>query len=244
MRALVSSWCCLALLLTGAGCASEGEEPASARPADTAGTTDAPRRAFFHENRPYRLQNSLRGLELAVARGFEWIDIDSNHCWDDRRRARVALATHWARVRGDHFRDPEGRIPDDARWSDLTLTEARRLVTDDAEPYRVLTMVEIVRAAARVGLDGIEWEVKGGTGFERPALYRPVLAAAERLGLGIVVKTLRNVGGEAAALRRLAAAKQAGATTMLLNHDDDAVRIDADRAAYVDYVRGDWVDAA
>lgn len=243
MRVLLSAWCCLVLLLATTGCASESSEPASARSAAAAGTTDAPRRAFFHENRPYRLQNSLRGLQLAVARGYEWIDIDSNHCWDDGRRRHVALATHWARIRGDHFQDPEGRIPTDAKWADLTLAEARRLVTDDAEPYRVLTMVEIVRAAARVGLTGIEWEVKSGAGFEHPAVYRPVLAAADRVGLAIVVKTLRNVGGEAAALRRLAAAKEAGATTMLLNHDDDAVRIDADRASYVDYVRGDWVDA-
>ena len=244
MRTLLPAWCSLVLLLGAAGCASDSAEaPRAERLGSTIATADAPRRPFFHEYRPYRLQNSARGLRLAVERGYEWIDIDSNYCWDDARRDLVPLATHWARIRGDHFADPSDRIPADARWSGLTLGEARRLVTDDVPPYRVLTMVEVVRTAARVGLTGIEWEVKGGEGFERPALYRQVLAAADRVGVEIVVKTLRNVGGEAAALRRLAAAKQAGATTMLLNHDDDDVRIDAARASYVDYVRGDWVDA-
>lgn len=240
----------LAALLVGAGCGSGPDGPTgpgSGQPSATAAheagtTTDAPRHDFFHEGHPYRLQNSVRGLRRAVELGYEWIDIDSNYCRAGEGPVPlVPLATHWQRIRGDHFRDPAGRVPDDARWSDLTLAEARRLRTDDPEPYRVLTMVEIVRAAARTGLRGIEWEVKGGAGFEEPAPYREVLAAAEEAGVEIIVKTLRNVGGEAAALRRLAAAKRAGATTMLLNRVGGPVRIDADRASYVDHVRGEWV---
>lgn len=205
-------------------------------------TRSAPPRAFYHQSNPYRLQNSVRGLREAVAAGLKWTDVDSNYCWDDAGTTRIPLAVHWSHIRGDRFRDPLLQVPDDSRWADLALTTARRLRTDDPQPYRVLTMIEMVRAAARYGLVGIEWEVKDGVGFESSAMYRPVLRVAAAVGVKVVVKTLRNLGGDAAALRRLWAAKKAGATTMLLNHDTTPVRITAARGTYVNYVRGPWTD--
>jgi hypothetical protein len=64
------------------------------------------------------------------------------------------------------------------------------------------------------------------------------LATAADVGIEINVKTSDNIGGAEAALRRLRAAKRAGATTMLLSHR--TVRITRAQARYVDYVRGDW----
>lgn len=223
----------LALLLTCAlaGCNSDTPTASSVRPEDA-----APPREVFHEDQPYRLQNSFRGLRLAVQTDT-WIDIDSNYCWDSARRHRIPLATHWPYIRGDHFTDPAGRVSPDAAFDDLTLPEVRRLRSTDSAPYRISTMEEMVREAARIGLKGIEWEVKGGTAFERPAIYRQVLAAAAEVGIEINVKTLANLGGKKAALRRMKAAKRAGATTLLLNRGPRPAQITDAESRYIDYVR-------
>jgi hypothetical protein len=218
-----------ALLLAGCGIGS-ADEPSSR-------TQDAPTRGAFHETHPYRLSNSFRGLQLAAEAGT-WIDIDTNYCWDSARRHRIPIATHWPRIGFDEFADPTGRVETGAAFADLTLPEVRRLRSNDPEPYRISTMEEMVREAARIGLTGIEWEVKGGKAFERSAIYRPVLATARHVGVEINVKTSDNIGGENAALRRLRAAHRAGATTMLLGHR--AVVITTAESRYVDYVRGSW----
>ncbi|WP_344147994.1 hypothetical protein [Nocardioides koreensis] len=225
----------LAGALTGCDVGLAAHEPGGT----SVRTQVAPSRGAFHENQPYRLQNSFRGLRLA-ARAGTWIDIDSNYCWDTARRHRIPLATHWPHIGADHFTDPAGRIDPDAAFADLTLPEVRRLRSTDPVPYRISTMEEMVREAARIGVPGIEWEVKGGTAFERPATYRGVLAAAAEAGIEVNVKTLTNIGGTKAALRRLRAAARAGATTMLLNHSARPVRITAAESRYVDYVRGPW----
>ncbi len=226
------------LLLTCAlaGCRfGASDEPG----ASSVRTEDAPVRGAFHENRPYRLQNSFRGLRLAV-RTDTWIDIDSNYCWDSTRRHRIPIATHWPSIDHERFTDPTGRIQPDTAFADLTLPEVRRLRSTDPVPYRIYTMEEMVREAARVGLTGIEWEVKGGKAFERPATYRRVLTAAAEVGVEINVKTLANIGGTKVALRRLRAAHRAGAVTMLHYHSTPPVRITAAESRYVDYVRGPW----
>jgi hypothetical protein len=205
-------------------------------------TQDAASRDAFHVS-PYRLENSFRGLRMAAVEGH-WIDVDSNYCWDADRRHRIALATHWPRTGPDHFVDPAGLVGPYAAFADLTLPEVRRLRSTDASPFRIHTMEEMVREAARLDVAGIEWEVKGGSAFERPSLYRPVLATAARVGIEINVKTLTTIGGTKAALRRLEAAKRAGATTMLLNHRDRPVPITPRRSHYVDYVRGPWAGRA
>lgn len=228
----------MSLLLTGAlsGC---GAGTAAHEPAGTAvRTEDAPSRGAFHAA-PYRLENSFRGLRLAAKSG-RWIDIDSNYCWDSARRHRIPIATHWPHIGADQFTDPAGRINPDAAFADLTLPEVRRLRSTDPVPYRISTMQEMVREAARLGVAGIEWEIKGGTAFERPAIYSQVLATAAEAGIEVNVKTLTNIGGTKAALRRLKAASRAGAATMLLNHTAVPVRITAAESRYVDYVRGPW----
>lgn len=222
------------LTLALAGCSispSVDGPPASVRADDV-----APPREVFHEDSPYRLQNSKRGLRLA-ARTATWIDIDSNYCWDAARRHRVPVATHWPYLDRERFNDPLGLVSPDAALADLTLPEVRRLRSDDPVPYRILTMVEMVRAAARLGLEGIEWEVKGGPAFERPRTYSRVLEAANDVGIAINVKTLVHIGGRDAALRRLRAAKRAGAVTMLIRRGDEPARITEAQSRYIDFVR-------
>ena len=118
------------------------------------------------------------------------------------------------------------------RWIDID----SQYCWDAARQHRV--PIATPSGAARHGLKGIEWEVKGGQAFERPAIYRPVLATARQVGVRINVKTSDNVGGEQAALGRLRAAHRAGATTMLISHR--TVLITKARSRYVDYVRGPW----
>jgi hypothetical protein len=221
-----------ALLCALAGCGiGSADEAASSR------TRDAPTRGAFHETDPYRVSNSFRGLALAAESGG-WIDIDAQYCWNAARRHRIPIATHWPRIGYDEFVDPTGRVAPGSAFADLTLPEVRRLRSNDPAPYRISTMEEMVRGAARHGLEGIEWEVKGGQAFERPAIYRPVLATARQVGIRINVKTSDNLGGVQAALRRLKAAHRAGATTMLLSHR--TALITKARSRYVDYVRGPW----
>lgn len=222
----------LAFALAGCTTGPPADEPqASVRAEDV-----DPSREVFHENRPYRLQNSLRGLRLA-ARTTDWIDIDSTYCWDAARRHRVPIAAHWPRLDRERFADPRGRVSPDAVFADLTLPEVRRLRSGDPVPYRVSTMEEMVRAAAGLGLTGIEWEVKGGRAFERPGTYLRVLDVADEVGIEVNVKTLAHIGGRAAALRRLHAAKRAGAVTMLLGRGSDPPRITESESRYIDFVR-------
>ncbi len=203
--------------------------------------TRPPERRTYHRvgSQPYRFENSFRGLAYAVDHGYDWIDLDSNYCWDDARQRRVPLATHWPRIDKEGF-DPADDLPAATTWADLTLGEVRRLVTADTPPYRVRTMEEMVRRAAALGLSGVEWEVKPGPAFERPEIYRDVLRAARRAGVAIDVKTVHGLGGTAASFARLRAAKRAGATTMLVNTGDRPVRLTPDQERYVDYVRGPW----
>ncbi len=222
----------LALALAGCSTSPPVDGPLASVRADDI----APPREVFHEDSPYRLQNSMRGLRLA-ARTATWIDIDSNYCWDAARRQRVPVATHWPYVHRERFDDPSGRVSPDAAFADLTIPEVRRLRSDDPEPYRILTMVEMVRAAARLGLEGIEWEVKGGPAFERPSTYSRVLETANDVGIAINVKTLVHIGGKNAALRRLRAAKRAGAVTMLIRRGDQPAQITDSQSRYIDFVR-------
>ena len=223
----------LTLALAGCSISRSVDEP----PASSVRAGDvAPPREVFHEDSPYRLQNSMRGLRVA-ARTASWIDIDSNYCWDAARRHRVPVATHWPRADRERFNDPLGLVSPDAVFADLTLPEVRRLRSSDPVPYRISTMVEMVRAAARVGLEGIEWEVKGGAAFERPSTYSRVLDVASEVGIAINVKTLVHIGGRDAALRRLRAAKQAGAVTMLLRRGDQPAQITDSQSRYIDFVR-------
>lgn len=225
----------LLIVALAAGCSTS---PSVDKPAASSVRAEdvAPPREVFHENNPYRLQNSIRGLRLA-AQTATWIDIDSNYCWDAARRHRVPIATHWPRVDRERFNDPLGLVSLGAAFADLTLPEVRRLRSSDPVPYRISTMVEMVRAAARVGLKGIEWEVKGGPAFERPSTYRRVLDAANKVGIAINVKTLAHIGGRDAALRRLRAAKRAGAVTMLLKRGDRPAQITHSQSHYIDFVR-------
>lgn len=221
----------------GADGTQDPSRDASSTGAD--GTRTAPARERYHRElgQPYRFENSPRGLRYAHRHGYAWIDIDSIHTRADAGGRPVPLATHWPRIDKEGF-DPDGRYPPETRWTDLSLDQVRVLRTADEPPYRILTMVEMVREAARVGLTGIEWEIKDGDAFARAATYRPVLRAAARWGIEIEVKTIHRRSDPERSLARLRAAKEAGATTMLLNLTDRPIELTTAQQQYVDLVRG------
>lgn len=235
----------LVTLIAG-GCSTADGDPES-RPApggpvasDPQTEDDPPRKRFHREKgQTYRFENSFRGLDYARAHDYAWIDIDANYCRADQGTGRIPIATHWSKIDTEGF-DPAGLFSADTRWSDLTLSQVRGLRTNETPAYRIHTMVEMVRYAARIGLEGIEWEVKSGVAFERVATYREVLRVAREVGLQIEVKTIHGLGGKKASLARLRAAKQAGAATMLLNTDKQPVVLTRDQEAFIDYVRGTW----
>lgn len=208
-------------------------------------TRQAPPRRRYHRGpgQPYRFENSERGLAFARARGYEWIDIDCNYArgrlGDGRWAPVVPIATHWDEIDTEGF-DPEGRYPAGTRWRDLTWAQVRALRTADRPPYRVLRMDQMVRAVARAGFTGMEWEAKTGPAFEDPRTYLPILALARRLGLRIEVKTLYGLGGVEASYRRLRAAKLAGAFTMLIKPPGRPVVVPSAQQRYIDVVRGPW----
>lgn len=218
------------------------EPTAPTPPVDDPLTQKASNRKRYHrlDGQSYRFENSRRGLDYAAAHGYLWIDIDTNYCLDDTRSRQVPIATHWRKLDTEGF-DPGGRYPPDTRWSDLTLSQVRELRSADDPPYRLVTMVDMVRYAAKVGLEGIEWEVKAGRGFEKVETYREVLRVARELGITIEVKTLYALGGAKASLRRLRAAKQAGATTMLIvTRKQPRILLNPAHETFIDYVRGKW----
>lgn len=220
-------------------------EPPTAEPTgpvDDVKTRNASTRKRFHRlsGQTYRFENSYRGLDYAAAHGYRWIDIDTNYCLDDTRTRRIPIATHWRHLDTERF-DPGGRYPPATVWSDLTFSQVRELRSADDPPYELVRMVDMVRYAAQVGMEGIEWEVKAGVGFERVETYREVLRVARRLGIAIEVKTLYELGGAKASLRRLRAAKQAGATTMLIvTRKQPRILLSPGHETFVDYVRGKW----
>ncbi|WP_182378944.1 hypothetical protein [Nocardioides sp. WS12] len=211
-------------------------------PVDDPRTQKASNRKRYHRlsGQSYRFENSYRGLDYAAAHGYLWIDIDTNYCFDDTRTRAIPIATHWRNVDTEGF-DPGGRYPPGTRWSDLTISQVRELRTADKRPYELVKMVDMVRYAARVGMEGIEWEVKAGAAFEKVETYRAVLQVARKLGITIEVKTLYALGGAKASLRRLRAAKLAGATTMLIvTRKQPRILLSPDHETFIDYVRGKW----
>lgn len=203
-------------------------------------TQNYPNHRFFHKSgsQQYRFENSFRGILYAVRNKFAWIDIDSNWCWSDDRKTRIALAVHWGTIGGDKFHDPQGEFGPDTKWRDLTLSEAKRLVTPEGTHVR--TMIEMLDNAKKRGLKGIEWELKGGPW---PVdVFLPVLQHAKALKIQVWIKTLVEIKG---AFNRLQHAKAAVISvgwgkTVLLNHEQTPVRLAVTQRAYIDYVHGKW----
>lgn len=124
-------------------------------PTPTATTKRVPPRHVFHvqKGQPYHLEDSLRGIRLAVARLFKWIDLDCHKTADG-----VLIITHWPAPSHEGFADPAGKvIVRGKQWSDLTWAEVEVLRTKDG--YRVQRADVAVPYALSKGIQ-VELELK------------------------------------------------------------------------------------
>ncbi len=187
---------------------------------------------FFHGTN-YRFANSLQGLKHA-SKNQKAIDLDVNITKDG-----VAVNTHWADVlqRGG-FYDPKGKLPKNARVSQLTAAEVFRLRSKDG--YRIRSMKYMLRKAAKLGVR-VEYEAKGSKPFEYGKGGLKTFVDAKKISdaarTQVFVKTISTTSG---AMERLKAAHRAGFTTVLLPRGP----VPKSWRPYIDYVRGPvkWVN--
>jgi LysM repeat protein len=189
-------------------------------------------RSFYHADN-YRFGNSVKGLKHA-ARHQKAIDLDVNITKDG-----VPVNTHWADVlkRGGFF-DPKGKIPKNARVSELTAKEVFRLRSKDG--HRIHSMKYMLRRAAKLGVR-VEYEAKGSKPFEYGKGGLKHFVDAKKIssaaGTRVFMKTISTTPG---AMARLKAAHRAGLTTVLLPRGP----VPKSWRPYIDYVRGPikWVN--
>lgn len=200
-------------------------------------TGPVPRRwRGFQHLTPYHRGNSIRGLQRAVRRGRDSVDLDFRVTRDG-----VVVNTHWPRPLAHGFIDPTGKLATHARIEDLTAAQVARLRTRRGG-YRIHTAERILTEAAQRGLK-VEFEAKDSHAFTDPGVWADLarLVRVIRTDAGplpIIVKTLSNRPDPATAGRRLKAAKIAGFRTMLLPRGRRTMPEVYRR--HVDYVRG-WV---
>lgn len=160
----------------------------------------------FHKGhgQPYHFENSFRGIRWAAAHAFKRIDLDLNITKDG-----VIVNTHWLRpLAHDGFRDKAGLIRSkQTAVNQMTLAEIQRLVADGG--YVIHTLDEALRECARARINP-KLEPKADHRFENPAIWKPVKAQCDHLGLRVSGYSIRNLGGKGAGVRRVAAMRQAG----------------------------------
>lgn len=191
-----------------------------------------PKRRVFHvhKGQPYRFEDSFRGVKLAKAQKYGWIDLDCHVTKDG-----VLVITHWPRPRHEGFRVP-GATPgspeadlnvrishEGATIEDLTWAEVEQLRTPDH--YRIWRADDLVPVALRLGLN-VELELKS-TAVKQKHLgaLRDVLTDQTR----VQVKALPPF------YSALEGAHKAGFVTLILGRGE---RIPADAQPYITYRRG------
>lgn len=164
---------------------------------------------IFHVNRPdepYHRGNSLRGIRRAARNGWPAIDLDLQMTRDG-----VVVNTHWDRpMLRDGFRDPWRQIPKEKRVRNMTWNQVSRLVAGRLpRRYKIHRVERVLKACARRGIIAFV-EPKGDPRFEDPAVWRYVAAVADDVGCDLRGRSIRNLGGFGAGVRRVKAMRAAG----------------------------------
>lgn len=179
-----------------------------------------PRIAHFM---PYIFGDSLAALRKAKRLGFRYVD--QNGLCDAQG---IVWIFHWPKYRkqyrwistGRHTkrgREIRVRVPKSwpAKVQDLQTSQVERLRSArfrGRKPWKARTHFA---EAARLGLV-LCLEVKGSPGFQNLATWRSLAIARDAFDAKVVVMTLQNQGGNAAARRRLELAAQHGFPVALL----------------------------
>lgn len=179
------------------------------------------RRAILHINDPYAEGNDDQGLAAAAVRGL-WIDRDLQ-----RDIRGVFIGTHWGRPSREGFRLRGRRVTGYFRM--MPYSRIAKLRTRDG--HRIQTAGHAIREAKRLGVPGIEFELKFVPTLR--ALKRLAKVAAEEYGANwearIQIKMLSGFRWRLALWR----AKRAGFVTTLIRFGGDPARL----PKYVDHYR-------
>lgn len=146
--------------------------------------------SIFHprKGQPYHEVNSLRGIDRAVALGFDEIDLDMQMTKDGH-----IVVCHWSRpLLRDGFRDPDGKIARTRQVRDMTLAEVSRLKTKDG--YRIQTLNKCLARCAEAGIAArVEPKVKV---FYQRWPWENIAKAANGYNVTVRMYALRNHVGD------------------------------------------------
>ena len=188
------------------------------------------RRRFLHRDDPTWEADSYRGLRLALALLFRWIDLNFCLTGDD-----WLVNFHWPRPMLHGYHDPKRKMRRRRPVWRMNRHQALRL--ESARGDRVHTAEQMLTQAGRLRRN-VELELKPAPGHDVASYERAcsVVDAAEKAGVQLVVKTLVEPGGVGAAVDRLTPFHRAGATTCILPRGSR--RVPRSSWGVVDHVRG------
>jgi glycerophosphoryl diester phosphodiesterase len=150
---------------------------------------------IYHRLQPFKhVENSLRGIKLAVRGGYDAIDIDLQMTHDG-----VIVATHWGRpLAHDGFHDPEGKIPRYRTVRRMTWLQVSRLLSGH---YRIRRIERILRTCGRRKITAV-LEPKGDKRFTHDWPWQYIAEIAEEYGATVSVRALPENSAALPAARR------------------------------------------
>jgi Glycerophosphoryl diester phosphodiesterase family len=157
---------------------------------------------IFHLLRPFKhVENSKRGARRAKRLGFKSIDWDLQITKDG-----VIVVCHDNQPMLHGFFDPLGRLPRDAKISELTWAQVSRLLARSGGLfYRIRRIETMLAFAAHLGLVAL-LEPKSNRRFSLDWVWQYIAKVAEDVGATVSVRALRELHGE----EHVAAARRAG----------------------------------
>lgn len=157
---------------------------------------------------PKHVENSVRGIRYAARHGYDAIDLDLLITRDD-----VIVGCHWVHpMLRDGFRDPLRRISATKAVRSLSWEQVSRLVAGRRpRRYHISRVERLLRACADNGIIAF-LEPKNDDRFEQDWPWREIRKAADACGAHVRVRSIEDLGGNDAGVRRVRAAERNGFT--------------------------------
>lgn len=146
---------------------------------------------MFHKGAPgapdtYAFENSPAGIEFAAKNGYSSIDIDMQITKDG-----VPVATHWAKpLEKDGFYDPQGKIKEGTKVSEMTLQEVMRLRNEDGQS-QIYPMSTMIKELKKHGIAG-DLEAKDDNRFASDEMMGQLADMVRESGIKANLKTINR----------------------------------------------------
>lgn len=146
---------------------------------------------MFHKGDPgapdtYAFENSPAGVEFAAKNGYTSIDIDMQITKDG-----VPVATHWSKpLAKDGFYDPEGKIKEGTKVSEMTLAEVTRLRNKDGQS-QIHPMSTMIKQLKKHGIAG-DLEAKDDNRFASDEVMGQLADMVREAGVKANLKTINR----------------------------------------------------